>query len=78
MRKMSETIHEMVVPVARLEKRSAEGETMVEMSKPEPIRVPPPLPIVPAPHVLVVPPVVGQYVLQPTGMPSPAHAWRHN
>lgn len=48
------TIREMAVAVVRIEKRPAEEETLLENLEVELVRVPPPLPTFPAPHVPVV------------------------
>lgn len=40
------------------------------MLESELVRVPPPPPVVPAPHVPVAPPIIGQYVIPPLGMPN--------
>lgn len=62
MSRMFDTIREMAVAAAKLEKRPTEGETPIAASEPNQSRfLPPPL-VAPVPHVPTVSPVVGQFV----------------
>lgn len=54
------TIMDMAVAMARLQKRLAEIETLVETSKSKPVWVPPPPPrVVTVPHIPIAPSAVG-------------------
>ena len=65
MARLMDTVREMAVVVARMEKRLTEAETPIAASEPEQIPPPP----VRFPPVPVAPPIVGMYDFPTSGMP---------
>lgn len=68
-----ETVLDMAVTLARIEKRTIMAEVSIETSELE--RVPPLAPTTPIPHISIIPAEVGQYDMLPPGMPigAPPH-----
>ena len=63
-----DTVREMDVAVARMEKRPAEAETPAAASEPEQMPPPPPPPVW-FPPFPIAPPAVGMYDFPASGMP---------